>query len=648
MTYRPTPNSELRTPNYHGAVADRQERERHYRRQAERASAEEAVHAARSARYSRIRLALFLIALALLLLGTLGRTAASWPLVMAALAGFAAFAAAVGVHARVEEARARAVARRECAEIALARMARDWDAVPAVVGAHAAAPSPLAAARAADLDVDGRASLMSLVGALAGPAGQRLLRGWLVDPPESRAAILARQNAARALARSAEFREDFAAERRLSVAAGGASLASRAQFLAWAAAPSSRWSAPAVRWIARAWTAAILVCIAGAATSGAPWTTLWAPLAFFAFVASFLAAKHLHAAFDAASLGPSALGNVVSLVLLAEAMPGDAPALEAIRGKLTQPISASDSLRSLARIVGWSEVRRSAPILHLPLQAVALWDFHVLFALDDWRARAGAHASGWLDALAELDALVALGTLAHDEPDWAFPLIEDDVEAPRITAEALAHPLLAPGVRVANDVEVGPPGTVLLVTGSNMAGKSTLLRALGTNVMLANAGAPTCARRLTLTRLTLATSLRTGDSLAQGVSGYMAGLLSLKQILDEVDRATESRGSAVFYLLDEILAGTNSTERQLAVREIALHLLGAHAIGAITTHDLALADEPALREAAELVHFRETVEPGEDGKVVRMSFDYRLRPGLATSTNAIALLRALGLSRGST
>jgi DNA mismatch repair ATPase MutS len=182
-----------------------------------------------------------------------------------------------------------------------------------------------------------------------------------------------------------------------------------------------------------------------------------------------------------------------------------------------------------------------------------------------------------------------------------------------------------------------------------MAGKSTLLRAIGTNVMLANAGAPVCADRLSLTRLSLATSLRTGDSLAQGVSGYMAGLVRLKQIVDEVDAATRAhRGgdedaAAVLYLLDEILGGTNSEERRLAVAEIARHLLESRAIGAMTTHDLALADEPTLQRAATRVHFRETVEPGRDGHP-RMTFDYILRPGLATSTNAIALLRAIGLS----
>ena len=632
-------------------MAERAERERHYERQAGLAARDEAAQAAKSERYSRLRLALFLVATALLIAGTLGRTSMSWPLVAAALAGYVAFAVAVAVHARVETERARAIARRECAEISLARLARDWDKVPAVEAGEAGVPQDepphvLAVARAADLDVDGRASLMSLVGALAGPAGRRLLRRWLVDPPADVAAIRERQAAARDLARSADFREEFAAERRLSATHGALGLASREKFLEWAASPPSALSRPALRWLARAWTAALVICILGALVTDAPWTYLWAPLALGAFAVSFLSAKWTHAAFDAASLGPSAIGNFVALIRLAEGMPGEAARLDAIRRALTQPVSASDALGSLARRVGWSELRRTAPVLHLPLQALTLWDFHVLFALDDWRARSGHRVRAWLDALAELDALVALGSLAHDEPGWSFPSL-DAAAAPMLRASALGHPLLAPAVRVANDVDVGPPGTVLLVTGSNMAGKSTLLRALGTNAMLANAGAPACASALTLAPMTLATSLRTGDSLAQGVSGYMAGLLSIKHILDAVDEATASGHDrpAVLYLLDEILAGTNSTERRLAVKEIARHLLESRAIGALTTHDLALADEPVLRDAAVRVHFRETVEPGDDGKVVRMTFDYVLRPGLATSTNAVALLRALGLAR---
>jgi len=626
-------------------VADRAERERHYHRQAAEAARREAVEEARSARYSRVRLALFLLAAGLLLAGTLGRAEVSRPMVLGALAGFLAFAAAVFAHARVEAERSRAVARRECAGISLARMAREWDkvpAVPAVTGDDAPA-----AARAADLDVDGPASLMSLAGALMSIAGQRILRGWLMDPPEPAARIRARQDAARALARSADFREAFTVELRVYSARRDDPHA-RDRFLAWAESPPSRLSAPAVRIVLRLWTAAIVTCLAAALFSDASWAWLWAPLALAAFAASFALSTRVQAELDAASLGPSALQNIVSLVTLAEAVPGDAGDLVSIRTRLSTPGSATTALESLGRRVGWSELRRTAPILHLPLQALTLWDFHVLFALDDWREQRGRHARAWLDALAELDALVGLGTLAHDEPAWGFPLIEEG-SAPVVKGHALGHPLLADAQRVANDVEVGPPGTVLLVTGSNMAGKSTLLRAIGTNVMLANAGAPVCADRLALTRLSLATSLRTGDSLAQGVSGYMAGLLRLKQVVDEVDAATRAHragaadATAVLYLLDEILGGTNSEERRLAVAEIARHLLESRAIGAMTTHDLALADEPTLQRAATRVHFRETVEPGRDGHP-RMTFDYILRPGLATSTNAIALLRAIGLS----
>lgn len=623
-------------------MAERAERERHYQRRASDASRDEAAHAARSKRISRVRLVFFLAATALLIAGTLGRAEASRTLVFAALAGYAAFTAAVFRHARVEDERARAVARRECAEISLARMAREWERVPAVDVRPD--ESGLAAARAADLDLDGAASVMSLVGSLASVAGQRILRRWLNDPPAPLDEIRARQESARALARNADFREGFTAEMRL-YAAHRDDAHSRERFLSWA--ESAPWTVERdlVRWLARGWALATIICIAAAlmfTTETASWAWLWAPLALGAFGISLATAKWVHGELDAASLGPSALANIVSLVRLAEALPAHAPPLDAIRARLSRPSSAAASLEVLGRRVGWSELRRTAPILHIPLQALTLWDFHVLFALDDWRAAHGRHARAWLDALAELDAFVALGTLAHDEPYWAFPVI--DAGTPRIDATALGHPLLSNAHRVPNDVKLGPPGTLLLVTGSNMAGKSTLLRAIGTNVMLANAGAPVCARALSLSRLELATSLRTNDSLAHGVSGYMAGLVRLKDVVDGVDRATAARDQAVLYLLDEILGGTNSEERRMAVREIAAHLVESHAIGAMTTHDLALADEPALQRAAERVHFRETVEPGRDGEA-RMTFDYILRPGLATSTNAIALLRALGLAR---
>lgn len=213
-----------------------------------------------------------------------------------------------------------------------------------------------------------------------------------------------------------------------------------------------------------------------------------------------------------------------------------------------------------------------------------------------------------------------------------------------MTATGIAHPLIAPARRVANDLRIGPPGTILLITGSNMSGKSTLLRAAGLNAVLAHAGAPVCAAALVMPPVELQTSIRVQDSLELGLSYFMAALARLKQIVDAAARqgSTPPAGQPrrrLLYLLDEVLQGTNSAERGVAVCAVARHLIDAGAIGAMTTHDLALAGEEPLRSSAVLVHFTEQVDG--DGA---MTFDYRLRPGLATSTNALRLMQAIGIA----
>jgi DNA mismatch repair ATPase MutS len=203
-------------------------------------------------------------------------------------------------------------------------------------------------------------------------------------------------------------------------------------------------------------------------------------------------------------------------------------------------------------------------------------------------------------------------------------------------AEAIAHPLIEAGRRVSNDVSVGPPGTLLLVTGSNMSGKSTLLRSIGLNIVLAQAGSVVAATRLSVPACDLQTSIRVQDSLELGLSYFMAALARLKGVVDSAQH--ERPGRVLFYLLDEILQGTNSVERAIAVRAITRHLLDAGAIGAMTTHDLGLAAEEPLAAAAQLMHFTESVDA--DG---HMRFDYRLRPGIATSRNAIRLMKMIGI-----
>jgi DNA mismatch repair ATPase MutS len=204
----------------------------------------------------------------------------------------------------------------------------------------------------------------------------------------------------------------------------------------------------------------------------------------------------------------------------------------------------------------------------------------------------------------------------------------------------LGHPLLPDTVRVVNDVELGPSGTFLLVTGSNMSGKSTLLRAVGINVALAQAGGPVCARALSLPSVRLWTSMRVQDSLAAGVSFFMAELLRLRAVV----QAADADGPPVLYLLDEILQGTNTAERQIAARRVILHLVRQGALGAVSTHDLTLLAEDAPAElvaSARQVHLRETVVDDIAGP--RMTFDYTVRPGPATSTNALLLMRIVGL-----
>src|SRR5690606_5832839 len=218
---------------------------------------------------------------------------------------------------------------------------------------------------------------------------------------------------------------------------------------------------------------------------------------------------------------------------------------------------------------------------------------------------------------------------AHNNPDFAWP----DFVADRTCFEAksLAHPLIFKG-RVANDISLPSAGRALLVTGSNMSGKSTLMRAIGVNAVLAQAGAPVCAASLRMSALSVRTSMRISDSLEQGISHFYAELHKLKAVLD-------SRGGEVpvLFLLDEILHGTNSRERQIGARWVLSQLLQSGAIGAVSTHDSGLCTLPEpLMSAVEQVHLREITEGSE------MTFDYKLRPGPVQSGNALRLMRSLG------
>jgi hypothetical protein len=592
-------------------------RERAARFAAERERVERAATLA-----SHARLATFALAIAS---GIWAEQTAS-PLAYALLALAAvAFVGSVLVHRSRRDEAERLGALERLNRLGPARIARDWDALPGAPPPAEAAAHPYAE----DLDVFGRAGLVQILGPIGTPAGRARLHAWLLQP-STPDALAARQAAVAELATRVDLRDRVAAH---AQRAGTVRASELAPLVRWAEGGPPPGPGPATRIVAWAlplamWLLAALD-LAGVVERG------WWVLGVLAATTLTIAGPGARArsAFSRAFAREGIFEGFPDLLHAIATADLKAPLLAELQAELlADGLDPADRIADLDRLMHLSDLRRSG-ILYLPIQLATLWDLHVHAAMERWRDGVGARLTGWLEAAGTFEAVSALATLAHDQPGWAMPILDGE---PRLRAEALGHPLLADDVRVANDVDVGPPGTFLHVTGSNMSGKSTLLRAIGLNAVLAQAGGPVCARSLRMPALDVRSSIRIRDSLERGVSLFMAELERLKGVVDAADAGSKRR---VLFLLDEILHGTNTAERRIAARRVLEHLLEAGAIGAITTHDLELLDA-SLSEAAVPVHFRETIRGGEGGG---MTFDYTLRPGLATSTNALALMRLVGL-----
>lgn len=531
-------------------------------------------------------------------------------------------------HAQLGKERARWGVLRAMQEEAIARIDRRWRDLPDPWVPPVAPDHPYAG----DLDIIGRASLFQVLNTTATLMGRDCLARWLLTASDI-AVARSRQGAVAGLAPRLELRQELELRGRLA----GDDEANPAPFLAWAESREAMISRGWLRWYA--WLGPIaLILLALASNLGLTPYPLWAiPLLANLFVGGMAGRRAYAAIADVVTNHRAIAAYAGQLDLLAAADFRD-PHLVALQQRLGEGEHAAPvMLRRLGRLAGM--VIPPSSMLYLPIQAVTLWDVHVLAALERWRGQGGQQARQWLASLGEAEALAALAGLCHDQPDWIFPRLEPDGDT--LTAVQIGHPLLRDEARVCNDVTLGPPGTFLLVTGSNMSGKSTLLRSIGVNAVLAQAGAPVCADAFTLPPVSLWTSVRVQDSLERGVSFFLAELQRLKLIVDAATRANETDSPPVLYLLDEILQGTNTAERSVAARRIIAYLVEQGAIGAVSTHDLALADDPRLAVSAETVHFTDTVGEGPDAPP--MSFDYRLRPGVATTTNALRLMKLIGL-----
>jgi MutS domain V len=544
-----------------------------------------------------------------------------------------AFVVLVVLHARAHGAKERAAAALRFHERALARMNHAWERLATTSERFRDTGHPFAA----DLDVFGQASLMQLVDATETRGGQDQLAQFLAaeGPGTWPDDVIARQRAARDLAGRLGFREA------LSTAAGviADEAPNAAPLLAWAERKADR---DATVGSGVAWAAFILPPFAAIAGFLGPVLHVRADIIVALVVAELAAgiaiSLRLAPMLQNVSSRESAVTRWRAMMTLVEREDLHAPLLSDLRGRLAASgatpgggRAASEELARLARIVGFVDARHNE-VFRLIIGPLLMWDAHCAMALLRWRARAGLHLRGWLDALARVEALASLGAFAFEHDEFAWPEL---VARPQFEARGLGHPLIADEHRVGNDVGLSGAGRTLVVTGSNMSGKSTLLRAIGVNAVLAFAGAPVCARALSIGPARVATSMRVEDSLERGVSHFYAELARLKKVLD---LAGEPNAAPVLFLLDEILHGTNSRERVLGASAVVNALLTRGAFGAVSTHDLgitALARE--LGGLVENVHFEEQVNDD------KMTFDYLLRPGIVQSSNALRLMRAVGI-----
>ena len=479
-----------------------------------------------------------------------------------------------------------------------------------------------------DLDLFGPASLFELVSSARTRAGEETLAAWLLAPAEV-TEVSERQTAVADLTERLDLRE--------AISLAGSEVRAGVHtdaLIAWAEAPPTlgdRWLRP----VAIVFTVAAIVTASLWLTTGNSGPLVLTIVLEIAFALPLRQriVKALHGA-DQAARDLDVLAIVLAQI---EQESFAAPRLVSLQGSLTDTdsrrrIAASSAIHRLHWFVELHDWQHNA--IFAALAAVVLWGTHLALSIEAWRRTHGRHVRQWLRTSGEFEALASFSAYRCEHPDDPFPELSDDDERPPLfEGVRLGHPLIPAARMVRNDVALGQGTQLLVVSGSNMSGKSTLLRTVGVNAVLAFAGAPVRAARLRLSPLRIGATLRIQDSLQEGRSRFYAEISRIREVADLAAGPTPA-----LFLLDELLHGTNSHDRAVGAAGVLRALVDRGAIGLVTTHDLALtAIGDQFGGRATNVHFDDRFEGGT------IAFDYLMKPGPVTHSNALALMRAVGL-----
>ena len=599
---------------HNGAVADLAPAE--YRARRDRWTRDREALAAQDRTIAFIRLAIFGAGLVVLVLAVRGTLPGWW-----LIGPLAALVPLLQRHDKVIRARDAAIRLVAFYDRALARLDDRW-AGTGDTGERFLDDEHL---YAADLDLFGRGSLFELLSLARTRTGEETLADWLKRPAD-RATIHGRHDAIDELRDGLDLRE--------ALSLAGAAIRAGVhpdELIAWA-------SSPPPAGMSNRRLVGILLTIALPLLLAAAWITSSLTL--------LVVAGLMRAIYQQIDGEP-----VEKLLRHADTASRDLDVLRPALALLEQESFRCASLQSLQTAVRGSDVRASTAIRTLcrfvemhdwthnivfgPIAAVLMWNTHLAWAIERWRTTHGSHVAAWLRVVGEFESLSSLAAYSYEHPGDRLPSIADggvSGTSATFVGQSLGHPLLPSAQMVANDVRLDAATRLFVVSGSNMSGKSTLLRTVGINAVLALAGAPVRATALEMSTLSIGATLRIQDSLQQGKSRFFAEITRIRRIADL------AAATPTLFLLDELFHGTNSHDRLVGATGVLRNLLDRGAIGLITTHDLALtAITRDLGSRAANTHF----EDAFDG--VNIQFDYRMKPGPVTRSNAIALMRAVGL-----